>query len=135
MAELRIDTGVVNYDLNGKCTVSFNPTDAAFFQRIYDTFAEMDKEDTNFRETEDTKERFEIMRAADLRMRQKIDSVLDAPVCDSLFGQINVFAMSDGLPLWCNLMLTIMEECNSAIAREQMRTNPRIAKYTAKYHK
>ena len=67
--------------------------------------------------------------------RNAINGILGADVCGPLFGGMNLYALADGLPVWCNLMLAIMDECDSAFSREQMRTNPRIKKYTAKYHR
>ena len=51
------------------------------------------------------------------------------------FNTPNVYAMADGLPVWCNLLFAIMDEIDTSFAREQKATNPRIQKYTAKYHK
>lgn len=137
--ELSFETGVVEYNLNGKCKVSFNPTDGAFAESVFNCFSALDKKQEAYRaEVEkcgDKIEIFEIARRRDKEMREMIDTVLGAPVCEALFGSMNVYALADGLPVWCNLMLAIMDECNSAFAREQMRTNPRITKYTAKYHK
>lgn len=48
---------------------------------------------------------------------------------------MNVYALANGLAVWCNLMLAVMDEVDSTYAREQKATNPRIAKYTAKYQK
>lgn len=56
-------------------------------------------------------------------------------VAQTRVGKMNVYALSDGLPVWVNLMLAVMDEIDTAFAREQKQTNPRIAKYTAKYHK
>ena len=68
-------------------------------------------------------------------MRAMIDETLGASVCDALFGGMNVYAMADGLPVWCNLLLAVMDEIDTSFAKEQKRMNPRIAKYTAKYHR
>ena len=69
-------------------------------------------------------------------MRELIDSVFDGtPVCTLLFGSMNVYAMASGLPVWANLMLAIMDEVDTAFAREQKATNPRVQKYMAKYRK
>ena len=38
-------------------------------------------------------------------------------------------------PVWCNLMLAVMDEIDTTFSREQKATNPRIAKYTEKYHR
>ena len=84
MKELSFDSGLVTYSLNGKCEVSFNPTDSNF---------------------------------------------------DVLFGGMNVYALANGLPVWCNLMLAVMDEIDSSFAREQKATNPKLQKYLNKYQK
>ena len=40
---LSFDTGLVTFDLNGKASVTFNPTDSAFVERLFNTFDELDK--------------------------------------------------------------------------------------------
>lgn len=42
---------------------------------------------------------------------------------------------ANGLPVWCNLMMAVMDEIDTTFTREQKLTNPRISKYTAKYQK
>lgn len=139
MAEIRFETGLVSYNLNGVCEVSFNPTDSAFVERLFHTFDTLDrKQDAYKAEIENVTDRrkiFDIARERDAEMRGMIDEALGAPVCDALFGGMNVYAMADGLPVWCNLMLAVMDEIDTSFAREQKRMNPRIAKYTAKYNR
>ena len=69
------------------------------------------------------------------RLGALLDGVFDAPVCDAVFGGMNIYAMASGLPAWVNLMLAVMDECDTTFSREQKATNPRIAKYTAKWSK
>ena len=83
----------------------------------------------------DKKEIFEFARERDTEMREIIDGLFGVPVSEALFGGMNVYALANGLPVWCNLMLAVMDEVDSTYAREQKATNPRIAKYTAKYQK
>ena len=139
MAEIKFDTGLVEYDLNGKCKICFNPTDGAFVERLFNCFSDMDKRHeayaSEIEKCGDKIKIFDIARNRDREIREMINGVLGANVCDPLFGEMNICALADGLPVWCNLMLAIMDECDSAFSREQMRTNPRIKKYTAKYHK
>lgn len=139
MADIKFATGLETYSLNGKCDVTFNPTDSAFVERLFNTFDALDKKQEAYKaEVErvaDKREVFEIVRKRDAEMRGMIDDVLGAPVCDALFGGMNVYALADGLPVWCNLMLAIMDEIDTTFARQQKMTNPRIAKYTAKYHR
>lgn len=71
----------------------------------------------------------------DAEMRGIIDGVFEAPVSESVFGGMNVYAIANGLPVWCNLMMAVMDEIDTTFTREQKLTNPRISKYTAKYQK
>lgn len=138
MEELKFSTGLVTYSLNGSFEVTFNPTDSAFVEKLFHTFNTLDSlQDTYKREIEGVKDPvkiFEVARARDVEMREMIDGIFDgAPVCEAVFGSMNVYAMADGLPVWANLLLAIMDEIDTSFAVEQKKTNPRISKYTAKY--
>lgn len=131
MKELNFDSGLVTYSLNGKCQVSFNPTDSNVVQRIYSTFEELDKKQEGYRtqieKMADKKEIFAFAKERNAEMRQLIDGLFDVPICDDLFGSMNVYAIANGLPVWCNLMMALMDEIDTAFSREQKATNPRIA--------
>lgn len=139
MKELNFESGVETFNINGKVEVSFNPTDSNFVERLYNAFEDLDKKQEKYRaEVEkiaNKKEIFEYARERDEEMRSIIDGLFGVPVCDALFGDMNVYAMSQGLPVWCNMMLAIMDEIDTTFSREQKATNPRITKYTRKYGK
>jgi len=139
MKELSIGTGVVTYSLNGTCDVSFNPTDSVFIEKLFNAFDTLDKRQESYKDevskNADKRELFVIARKMDGEMREIINDVFDVDVCSALFGDMNVYALSDGLPVWANLMLTIMDEIDTTFAREQKATNPRISKYTKKYQR
>ena len=139
MKELNFDSGLVAYSLNGKCEVSFNPTDSNFVERMYSAFEDLDKKQESYKaqieKMADKKEIFEFARERDAEMRGIIDGVFDAPVSEAVFGGMNVYAIANGLPVWCNLMMAVMDEIDTTFTREQKLTNPRISKYTAKYQK
>ena len=137
MADIRFETGVVTYNINEAFEVAFNPTDSAFVKRLFDAFDYLDKKQDAYKEEvekiSDKKKIFEISEARDKEMREIVDGVFNAPVCDAVFGCMNVYAYANGLPVWCNLMLAVMDEIDTTFAREQKATNARIAKYTQKY--
>lgn len=139
MKEINFESGLVTYSLNGKCEVTFNPTDSDFVERINSAFNNLDKKQDEYKsrieKMEDNREIFEFARERDKEMRDIIDGVFETPVCDALFGGMNVYAVAGGLPVWCNLMLSIMDEIDTTLSMEQKETNPRIAKYTQKYKK
>lgn len=137
MNTLNFETGLVTFSLNGKCELTFNPTDSAFVERLYSAFDTLDKKQDEYKgrvaKTAESKEIFDVARAMDSEMREIIDNALGTPVCDALFGDMNVYAMADGLPVWCNLMMALIDNVDMSFAAEQKRTNPRLEKYTKKY--
>lgn len=139
MNALNFETGIVTFSVNGKAEVSFNPTDSGFVERLFLAFEDLDKKQEAYKEeiskVANKREVFEIARVRDREMREMIDGIFQAPVCSAVFGGMNVYALADGLPVWCNFLLAVMDEIDTTFAREQKATNPRIAKYTAKYHK
>lgn len=68
-------------------------------------------------------------------MRELLDEVLGASVCAPLFGGMSLYAMAGGLPVWCNLLLALMDEMDAALVREQKASNPRLKKYLDKYRR
>lgn len=139
MAELNFETGLVTYTINGKCDVSFNPTDSNFVERLYSAFEDLDRKQEGYKaqieRMADKKEIFGFARERDKEMRDIIDGVFESPVSDAIFGGLNVYALAEGVPVWCNLMLSVMDAIDSTFAREQKAMNPRIHKYIDKYQK
>lgn len=138
MKELNINTGITTYSINGKSETAFNPTDSNFVEGLFVAFNELDKKQEAYREEvsklTDKREIFRVARERDREMREILDNALGADTCNRVFGSMNTYAMADGLPVWANLMLAIIDEIDTAFAAEQKKTNPRIAKYTSKYH-
>lgn len=138
MQTLNFETGVVEYAI-GDATVAFNPTDMCFVERIFACFDELDelqeKARADIEAVNDNAEVFACAKRLENTMRATIDEAFGQELCDAVFGSMSVYALSGGLPLWCNLLLAVLDEVDSAFAREQKKTDPRIKKYLAKYEK
>lgn len=136
--EMAFDDGLVQFNVNGKASVIFNPTDSSFVEKLFNAFDTLDKRQDSYKaeieKVADRREIFEVARRRDAEMREIIDGVF-VSVSQELFGNMNVYAMAGGLPVWCNFLLSVIDEVDTTFAREQKATNPRIQKYTAKYHK
>lgn len=139
-----IDSGVVEKTLrttDGKeCSFSFNPLDMGFSKKLFDAFDKLDAKQGKYKDevqkNADKKEIFNIGEKMDAEMRDIInDDVFGFDICGELFGGMNIYALANGLPVWANLLFAMVDETDTAYAREQKLTNPRIAKYTKKYHK
>jgi len=137
---LSFDTGVVEYEINGAATVRFNPTDASFVDRLYNTFTSLDARQDEFQKKvaeigEDGGQMLAYARERDKEMREAIDGLLGEGTSDALFHDMNCYALADGLPVWINLMFAIADEVQSAYTEEQKKSSPRVEGYNRKYRR
>ena len=139
MAELKFETGLVSYSINGAAEVSFNPTDLAFIQRIFRAFDLLEEKQQEYDkargEAKSSREFFELSRRMDAEMREVIDEAFGKPVCADVFGGMNVYAAAGGLPVWCNLIFSVVDLFDASVTAETAQTNPRLDKYLRKYRK
>ena len=138
MKELNFDLGLNEYDLGGKVTVKFNPTDVSFLEKLSESFATLDliQEEVKLsrEEISDEKDVYNLAKNLDTKMRDIIDALFGMDVCTPLFGEMNLFASAGGLPVWANLMLAIADEVQMCMQGELEKRNDKIRKYTEKYH-
>ena len=122
MRELKFSDGLEEYRLNDRVTVRFNPTDVGFLEKLSHTFEQLDLLQDEVRKSRDSitddREVFPIVRELDAKMRGVINELFGDDVCTPLFGSVNLFASSGGLPLWANLLLAITDEVQSAMKGE-----------------
>ena len=134
-----IATGVQTYNFNGMVEVSFNPTDQNFIERLHNTFERLEqKQDTYRAEIErakGTKAIFEVAHARSDEMRGMIDELFQQPVCEPLFGSMNLYSMADGLPVWVNLMMAVVDICDANLTEQEKQGSPRLQKFLTKYKK
>lgn len=139
MPELRFETGLVTFSLNGAADVTFNPTDPAFVERLSNVFESLDKKQDEYdkekREEKTNREMFAYARKIDSEMRVMIDDVFGTPICEPVFGTMNVYAMAGGMPVWANMMFAILDVVNDNMGEESKKMNPAIEKYTKRYKK
>ena len=137
MKNLTFDTGVREYDLGGKVTICFNPTDVGFIQKLSDSFSYLDliQEEVKLckEKVTDEKDVYKLAKSLDGKMRDIINALFGQDVCTPLFGEMNLFASAGGLPVWANLMLAIAEEVEARMQGELKQREERIKKYTEKY--
>ena len=79
MKELNLNLGVEEYLLAGKVSVSFNPTDMNFLERLSHAFSELDALQEKVRSTRekltDDREVFPIARELDGKMRSILNDL------------------------------------------------------------
>ena len=139
MKTLAFSDGLEEYRLNDRVTVRFNPTDMGFLEKLSSAFEKLDAIQEEVRASKesitDEREVFPLARELDGKMRAILDTLFDVEICEPLFGPMNLFASSGGLPVWANLMLAVTEEVQNSMQDELQQREARIAKYVDKYRK
>lgn len=139
MRELNFASGLIEFSLNGAVTVTFNPTDTNFVAKIYDAFEQLDAKQEAYKEEAGKlvgkRELFDFSRERDKEMREVLNDLFGVDICTPLFGYMNVYALADGLPVWANLMLAIIDEMDASAAKETKVGDTRLQKYIKKYQK
>lgn len=93
------------FDINGKIVVSIDPNSAEFAGRVFDTLSAVDKQQRGLtREGIASADYYDLFKSTERSMRQQIDTLFNAPVCEAVFGADPIFALSGGCPLWFNLL-------------------------------
>ena len=136
MADIKFETGLKTFSINGKCEATFAPTDMAFIERVYNCLEHMDAMQNKYKDVAEAAtnaEVFTLARSMDAEAREEINAVFGFDICSPLFGELSLFTIADGLPIWANFVLAIVDNLEGEFAEQKKKTNPRIAKYTAKY--
>lgn len=139
MIEIRPQNGFVECKLVvvGEAIVTFNPTDMSFIERVFNTFDVLDAMQEEYSEKISSltnyAEVFEIAKKIDKDMKNAIDRTFEQSVCDELLKSCNVFMLADGLPVWANIMLSVIDLMDDTFTAQKKATNPRLKKYIDKY--
>ena len=136
---LHISTGIEELVLNEKVHIFLNPADPTFAKLLFTKFSALEEEDRAWRERmkdlQDPKAVMEEWDTGDKMFRAAIDGVLGEGTCEALIGGTSVLALADGLPIWANILLAIIEQMDDALTRQEKTVNPKLQKYMSKYHK
>lgn len=138
MKQLQFESNKQQYNIAGKVTVEFCPTDMDFIERIVDVFRDAEKDGKALEENmkgAGTEKVFEIARQRDTEMREAVNGLFGVDVFTPLVGSMNVWARSNGFPIWANLLTAILDECYDNLPEEDKAAKARIDKYTKKYQK
>ena len=140
--ELRIETGLQEFNLNGKVTVEFNPSDPEFVKKLYQTFSDLEAKQKDFEEEsknipeDDADEVFGFAERKDREMKDRIDTFFGKEVCKPLFGNMSVYAFNkDGIPVWMALFVAILDQCDSMVDKLGETGSKTVDKYIKKYQK
>ena len=138
MNALNFSTGIKTFDVNdGAAQISYNPTDVNFVSTLYDLFVacseryEADKD----KKFENNTAFFEYAKQRDSEVREGIDALFGEGSAALVFQGISSYAMADGLPLWTNFLLAVIDTVPEEMSKQIKTSKPRVEKYLKKYHR
>lgn len=139
MEKLNYSTGVKEFEVAGG-TIRFNPADNAFVHRLFDCFEKLSqRQDEGEKENEelaaDGEKLFEAIEDKEVEMRNCIEEVFGKGSAKKIFPDTGLYALADGLPVWTNFLLAVIDLVDASVADEQKNANPRIDFYMKKYGK
>lgn len=142
MPNFEFDTGLKTFTINGdeSRTITFSPTDQVFIRRLGEVYSKLEAMQNKWAQAakdagDDIDKLLKTMDEAEKEMREAIDSVFGKPVCDTVFGDLSVYGIASGAPLWANFLFAIFDECDKELAAQEKATNPRLQRLLKKYGK
>ena len=131
---INFETGVKSYTVNGvDNAIRFNPADGGFLKRLLGTFERMTELQKNV--SPDDGDSLESLEKFDADARAEIDALFGADTCGRIFGDVSLCSVAEGLPVWMNFLLAVMDECDEAISKAKASASPALQKYLKKYGK
>lgn len=136
MQELKVTGGVQYFNLNGR-ELAFDPGDMNFADEFLTMVENLEKTMEDSEEirkvmAENPREVFRIVREKDRTIRAEIDHVFGEGTSKAIYTG-NLTSLADGLPVWLNFCLAIMDIMEENARTQRARSNPRLQKYMAKY--
>lgn len=126
---------------SGTCEVEFCSTDPYFLTRLEEACKEIENlRATNGEELSKPGTKVEAYFDFDRKVREVIDGLFHAPVCDTAFKEQYMFGLYNDMPLWLNIILWAVDETyaideDKAKDKFVKRIKQYENKYTRKYHK
>ncbi len=137
--KLSYSTGVREYEVEGG-VIHFNPCDTKFAERLYKCFDKLGKrqEDGEVENEElknDGVKLFEAIKAKEAEMRGYIEEVFGEGTAKLIFPNTGLYAVADGLPVWANFLLAVIDEVDKSMEEQQVTASPRFDALMKKYQK
>lgn len=138
MKSINTGTKVEEYNIDGKIVLRFNPADATFvknFNAAFKALAEAQSELAEAAKNADDETFFDVSAATNTKLRGILNDLFGEDICTPIWGTMDLTALSDGLPLWFNFMMALIDEIDADMENVKDIRSARLDAYLAKYKK
>ena len=135
MGELNFQTGQKTYTVNGGAQITFEPADVKFANAVIAAFGhcfDISKA-ANITKDMSLDESYEATVKLESDIREEINRAFGYDVCTKVFPNMSAIAVADGLPVWANFIMAIVDEIDSNVFEGQANGRQRVQKYIDKY--
>lgn len=135
MGALNYSAGGKVYDLPNGETVSFDPCNAEFASAVVRAFSNCHKihQEGTKELPQDVDELYKATKKMAGDIRREIDAVFGDGVCDKACCGSSPISISDGLPVWMNFLMAVIDEIDANIPEGEKRSRARVQQYMDKY--
>lgn len=78
---------------------------------------------------------FEYVRQRDAEVSDGVDRLFGEGAAAAVFQGHSAHAMAEGLPLWTNFFLAVIDTVPEEMSKQIRASKPRVEKYLKKYHR
>lgn len=136
MGALSYTAGKQEYTLPGGSVIYFDPCDSEFANKVVVAFRNCHKIQKSFPEKpfEDLDEQLAFIQKMNADIREEIDKAFDAEVCTKACCGSSPISISDGLPVWMNFLMAVIDEIDANMPEGEKRSRARVQQYMDKYN-
>ena len=136
MGALNYTAGKREYTLPNGEVIHFDPCDSEFANKVVIAFRNCNKIQGSFPKdpVKDLDEQLSLIRKMNADIRQEIDEAFGEHVCDKACCGSSPIAISDGLPVWMNFLMAVIDEIDANMPEGEKRSRARVQQYMDKYN-
>lgn len=136
MGELSYVAGKKSYTLNGGEVIHFDPGDSEFANRVVVAFRNCHNIQKSYPEDPftDIDEQLAFIQKMNADICEEIDKAFEEPVCKKACCGSSPCSLADGLPVWMNFLMAVIDEIDANMPEGEKRSRIRVQQYMDKYN-
>lgn len=136
MGALNYTAGKRQYTLPSGAVIHFDPCDSEFANKIIVAVRNCNKIQNSFPKEPftDLDEQLNFIQKMNGDIREEIDKAFGEPVCEKACCGSSPISLSDGLPVWMNFLMAVIDEIDANMPEGEKRSRARVQQYMDKYN-
>lgn len=136
MGALNYTAGKREYTLPSGAIIHFDPCDSEFANKIIVAVRNCNNIQNSFPKEPftDLDAQLSFIQKMNGDIREEIDKAFGEPVCEKACCGSSPISLSDGLPVWMNFLMAVIDEIDANMPEGEKRSRARVQQYMEKYN-